>query len=102
MDSRWDGHERRRGRSPEELRKHLRELLVSWETNRRETQPEYDAEGPAMSVHCNDDVHGDNDEERSARVEAMLEMLQATNSTTRRAVARSNTRNGRRRVGAKR
>ena len=46
-------------------------------------------------------VHRDNDEERSARVEAMLETLQATNNTAGNAVVRSKMRNTRRRVGAK-
>ena len=54
MDSRWDGRERRRGQSPEELRAYLQELRVAWEANRRDTQPER--------------VHRDNHEKRRARV----------------------------------
>ena len=95
MRSRSDGHDRRRGRSPEQLEKHLRELRVAWETNHCETQPEDEAEWPAVGVHR------DNDEERSARVEAMLETLQATNNTAGNAIVRSKIRNTRRRVGAK-
>jgi hypothetical protein len=59
-------------------------------------QPEHDAERPAVGVHR------DNDEERSARVEAMLETLQATNNATGNAVVRSKMRTSRRRVGRKR
>jgi hypothetical protein len=40
LDSRWDGRERRRGQSAEELRAYLRELRVAWEANRRASRPE--------------------------------------------------------------
>jgi hypothetical protein len=80
MERPWDGHERRRGPSPEELREHLRELRVAWETN----------------------LHRDNDEERRARVEAMLETLRATENVTRKVVFRPKTRSGCRRVGTNR
>ena len=35
----WDGPERRRGQSTEELRAHLRELRVAWETGPKESNP---------------------------------------------------------------
>jgi hypothetical protein len=82
MDSRWDGHERRRGQSPEELREHLRECRVAWESKNRQPQPDATTTSPTM------DVHRDNDEERRARVEAILETLQATENVTRKAVLR--------------
>ena len=60
MRSRSDGHDRRRGRSPEQLEKHLRELRAAWETNHCETQPEDKAEWPAVGVHRDNDEQGDN------------------------------------------
>ena len=38
MESQWDGHERRRGQPPEQLRAHLQQLREVWEVAHRDTQ----------------------------------------------------------------
>jgi Arc/MetJ-type ribon-helix-helix transcriptional regulator len=95
MDSPWDGRERRRGHSSEALREHLRQLREAWEAIQRDTQLKNDDEKPTLGVQ------GDNDEERCARVDAMLEKLRPTEKPTRKVVVRSKTL-GSRRVSQKR
>jgi hypothetical protein len=85
MDSPWDGRERRRGPSIEELRKRLRELEEAWDAEHRGTRPE--------RSECNDKkadvrMHRDNDEERLVRVDAILEKFRARKNTTRKTVLR--------------
>jgi hypothetical protein len=56
MHSRWNGHERRRSQSLENVRAHLRELQVACEANHREPQPEPDEAKPGAGVHAEIDM----------------------------------------------
>jgi hypothetical protein len=95
MDSRWDGRERRRGQSLEELQKRIRELQKAWEAEHSGAQagcPECSNEKPAPGVHR------DNEEERLVRVDAMVDTLRTTKKATRKTVVRWKTRSSRRSV----
>jgi len=95
MDSRWDGRERRRGQSLEELQKRIRELQKAWEAEHCGAQPECPEcsnEKPAPGVHR------DNDEERLERVDAMLDTLRTRKKATRKTVVRWKARSSRRSV----
>jgi len=85
MGSPWDGRERCRGHSREALREHLRQLREAWEAVQRDTQLELENENDKTTLA----VHGDNDEERCARVDAMLETLRPAENPTRKVVVRS-------------
>src|SRR4051812_8798317 len=91
MDSPWDGRDRRRGQSREALREHLRQLREAWEAVQRdarldlELEPDSDNEKPTLGVQ------GDNDEERGARVDAMLETLRPSGKRAQKAVVRRKT-----------
>jgi hypothetical protein len=95
MDSRWDGRERRRGQSLEELRKRMQELQKAWEAEHCGAQPE--------CPECNNEkpapgVHRDNEEERLVRVDAMLETLRTRKKPTRKTIVRWKTPGSRRSV----
>jgi len=92
MGSTWDGHERRRGHSREALREHLRQLREAWEAIQRDTQLELENENDKPTPG----VQGDKDEERCARVDAMVETLRTTEKPARKVVVRSKTISSRR------
>ena len=92
MGTTWDGHERRRGHSREALREHLRQLREAWEAIQRDTQLELENENDKPTPG----VQGDNDEERGARVDAMVETLRTTEKPARKVVVRSKTVSSRR------
>jgi len=92
MGSTWDGHERRRGHSREALREHLRQLREAWEAIQRDTQLQLEDENEKPTP----EVQGDNEEERCARVDAMVETLRTTEKPARKVVVRPKTLSSRR------
>ena len=92
MGSTWDGHERRRGHSREALREHLRQLREAWEAIQRDTQLQLEDENEKPTP----EVQGDNEEERGARIDAMVETLRTTEKPARKVVVRPKTLSSRR------
>ena len=90
MEPRWDGAERRRGQPVEQLREHVRELRAAWDADHKPA-PKHDGERTGGAVHR------DNDEERHARVQAMLERLRVEDKPIAKAAVREKSRTDNRR-----